>query len=103
MAPGFALMLSIVMAAAIAPVIAATGMALLFFNRTQPYAKAIFTAGTLASGVVMAAFLLVGLFHSRLPSQENYILCAASFSIAAMVAVMFRLAKERRDGHRDGF
>jgi hypothetical protein len=102
MAPGFALILFIVMAAALAPVFEAAGIGLLFFNRTRGYAKIILTVGMLDFGVVLAAFLLFGLFHGRLPNQENLIVSAASFSIAAAIGAMYRFVKERRNSHRVG-
>jgi hypothetical protein len=92
MAPGFALLLAVIMSATIAPLVAATGIGLLFFNQTRPYAKIIFLGGGVGGCILLAGILSAAAFFNRqsFSVEAMAIMFGAGFSIAAVGAIVCR-------------
>jgi len=98
-APGFLLLLTVVFLAALCPVVAASGIGLLFFDSTRIYGLRLLQSGIAGGAIVFFLFLVrTIILHKKiaLPSSDELLLSSAVFTCAASAGAIFLFVKHKQ-------
>jgi len=98
MAPGFLLLLSVVLLAALSPVVFAVAVGCLFFDAARPYAARMVVFGVIGGFAGLALFMALSAFRSQVNASnaEHLAIFGAGFTIVALVGALVLFFSNRR-------
>lgn len=102
MAPGFLLLLTLVLLSALAPVVGAVAIGCLFFPAATPLAATLIRYGAGGAALAAAAVGLSAMTGAAFATGEALIIVSAGFSVGALTGGLFRLIMSRRRARADG-
>lgn len=101
MAPGFLLLLTLVILSALAPVVGAVAIGCLFFPAATPLAVTLIRSGAGGAVLAMAAAGLSVQIGGALGAGDTMIMVSAGFTAGALSGGLFHLIMSRRRARAD--